>query len=32
MRPRTGMAGEFAVESVVVGVRREGGSTDEYRA
>ena len=31
MRPRTGMAGEFAVESVVVGVRQEGGGTDEYR-
>lgn len=32
MRPRTGMAGEFAVESVVVGVRREDGGTDEHRA
>ncbi len=31
MRPRTGMVGEFAVESIVVGVRREGGGTDEYR-
>ena len=32
MRPRTGIAGEFAVESVVVGVRREDGGTDEHRA
>ena len=32
MRPTTGMSGEFAVESVVLDVRREDGGTDEHRA
>ena len=32
LRPRRGMAGGFAVESVVMGVRREDGGSDEHRA